>query len=260
VVPAAAGEDPFAHQRIVAYYGAPGTAALGILGAGSPGSQWTRLSSAARAYDRPGRRAVRCFELIAAVAADTPGGDGAYRNRVSPAAIAPYLQAVRAGHGVLLLDIQPGRSDFLTEAKALQPWLEQPDVGLALDPEWRMTADQVPGRVIGSVDAAEVNEVSGWLQALTAAHHLPPKLFVVHQFTESEITGEQDLDDRPGLHEILNADGFGASVLKRSVYHDLAARSPYPLGFKLFYRQDPDLMTPRQVLALTPTPQLIDYQ
>jgi len=123
-----------------------------------------------------------------------------------------------------------------------------------------MTAGQVPGRVIGSVDAAEVNEVSGWLQTLTTAHHLPPKLFLVHQLTESEITDEHGLHDRPGLHEILNVDGFGAPTVKRSVYHQLAARSPYPLGFTLFYRQDPDLMTPSQVLALTPTPQLIDYQ
>ena len=247
-------------RRIVAYYGAPGTSSLGVLGATSPAAAWTALDAQARGFDTPAHPAVRCFELIAAVAADSPGGDGNYRNRVSLSAIAPYLATVRAHHAVLLLDVQPGRSDFLTEAKALQPLLTQPDVGLALDPEWRMSAGQVPGKVIGSVTAAEVNAVAGWLNQLTTSHHLPDKLFVVHQFTDPEITDEDDLADPPHLHAILNVDGFGTVGLKTSVYDQLAARSPYPLGLKLFYSQDPVLMTPHQVETLHPRPQLIDYQ
>lgn len=244
----------------MAYYGAPGTSSLGVLGATSPGAAWTALNVRARGFDTPTRSAVRCFELIAAVAADSPGSDGDYRNRVSLSAIAPYLATVRAHGGVLLLDIQPGRSDFLTEAKALTPLLTQPAVGLALDPEWRMGPGQIPGKVIGSVTANEVNAVAGWLDQLTTAHHLPDKLFVVHQFTDPEISDEDNLVDQPHLHEILNVDGFGAVGLKMSVYGQLAARSPYPLGLKLFYSQDPDLMTPHQVDTLHPRPQLIDYQ
>ncbi len=258
--PTGPGADPFAGRRVVAYYGAAGTAGLGILGAGSPAQEWTALDRQAIGFDAPGRSAVHCFELITTIAADSPGADGDYRNRVAPAVIAPYLDTVRAHHGVLLLDVQPGRSDFLTEAKALTPLLDQPDVGLALDPEWRMGPGQVPGKVIGSVTATEVNAVSGWLDALTAAHHLPDKLFVVHQFTDPEITDEPDLLTRAHLHAILNVDGFGAVGLKKTVYTQLAAHSPYPLGLKLFYRQDPVLMTPTQVDALTPAPQLIDYQ
>jgi len=252
--------DPFTGRRVVAYYGAAGTPGLGVLGAGSPAQAWTALNHQARLFDTPTGAAVRCFELITSVAADSPGGDGAYRNRVDPAVIAPYLTTVHAHHGVLLLDVQPGRANFLTEARALAPLLTQPDVGLALDPEWRMRPGQVPGQVIGSVTAAEVNQVSGWLDSLTAAHHLPDKLFVVHQFTGPEITDEPDLAHRPHLHEILNVDGFGPIGLKKTVYAQLAARSPYPLGLKLFYRQDPTLMTPTQIDALTPAPQLIDYQ
>jgi hypothetical protein len=47
---------------------------------------------------------------------------------------------------------------------------------------------------------------------------------------------------------------------KTSVYDQLAAHSPYPLGLKLFLSHDPVLMTPHQVDALHPQPQLIDYQ
>lgn len=254
------GTDPFTGHRLVAYYGAPGTSSLGILGASTPRQAWAGLTRQAHGFDRVGHQAIRCFELIAVVAAATPGADGEYRNRVNLAALTPYLATVRASGGVLVLDIQPGRSDFLTEAHALQPLLQQPDVGLALDPEWRMAPGEVPGRVIGSVTADEVNAVSGWLDHLTAARHLPDKLFVIHQFTSPELRGEPQLIDRPHLHEILNIDGFGTIAAKISIYDQLAAHSPFPLGLKLFYRQDPALMTPAQVDALTPSPQLIDYQ
>lgn len=255
-----AGTDAFAGRRIVAYYGAPGSDSLGVLGAGTPAQAWAQLDARADAYDSPGRPAVRCFELIATVASDSAGADGLYRNRLSTSAIAPYLRTVRAHGGTLLLDIQPGRSDFLDEAKALEPWLTQPDVGLALDPEWRMGPGQVPGKEIGSVSAAEVNSVSSWLEDLTVARHLPDKLFVVHEFTEPELQDEDDLQNQQHLHEIVNVDGFGSVAVKLSVYHRLARLSPFATGLKLFYRQDPVLMAPRAVLAIRPVPQLVDYQ
>ena len=99
-------------------------------------------------------------------------------------------------------------------------------VGLVLDPEWRMAPGQVPGQVIGSVTAAEVNAVSGWLNQLTAARHLPTKLFVVHQFTDLEITDEDDLTEQPHLHAVLNVDGFGSVELKKTVYGQLATPTP----------------------------------
>ena len=114
--------------------------------------------------------------------------------------------------------------------------------------------------MFGSVDAAEVDSVSAWLENLTVVRYLPTKLFVVHQFTDSEIRDEDDLADHPHLHEILNADGFGSIPEKESVYGELARRSPYPMGLKLFYRQDATLMAPARVLALRPAPQLVDYQ
>lgn len=154
----------------------------------------------------------------------------------------------------MILDVQPGRSDFLTEAKALAPWLGQPGVGLALDPEWRMGAGQVPGQSIGSVDAGEVNQVSAWLEDLVAARHLPDKVFLVHRFTTSMVRGDSRLADRPHLREIMNVDGFGTWAAKLSKYQAFAARSPWPMGLKLFTksRNDPDLLQPADVLACAP--------
>lgn len=255
-----ASVDPPPARRIVAYYGAGGTPALGVLGQGSSAAAWARLTRQAAAYARPGTAVVPAFELVAVLARASPGGDGTYRQREPAEIIDRYLAEARRHHGLLILDVQPGRSDFLTEAMRLEPWLAQPEVGLALDPEWRMGAAGVPGRAIGSVSAREVNEVSGWLDRLTARLRLPRKVFVVHRFTTRMVRGEASLVDRRHLDEIMNIDGFGTPREKLKKYRRFARTSPFPLGLKLFYRQDSGLLPPAQVLALEPPPAMVDYQ
>ena len=94
----------------------------------------------------------------------------------------------------MVLDLQPGRTDFLTQAKRYEEVLKLPYVGLALDPEWRLKPDQVHLRQIGSVSAAEVNTVSQWLAGLVRRESLPQKLFLVHQFDFSMITERETLE------------------------------------------------------------------
>jgi hypothetical protein len=199
------------------------------------------------------------FELLAVVAAAAPGDDGLYRTRQEDAVIARYLEAARRANAILLLDIQPGRADFLTEAKQLRRWLEEPDVGLALDPEWRMGPEEVPGQTIGSVDASEVNAVSAWLARIVRRERLPEKLFLVHRFTEDMIENVEALERRRGLALTLNVDGFGTKEQKVAKYRDLVPRT-YNAGFKLFYREDEGLMKPREVLALRPAPDIVVYE
>ena len=107
------------------------------------------------------------MELIAVVAAADPGEGGRYNLRQPDSVIRRYLKAARKAKALLILDIQPGRCDFFTETKRLRKWLKEPDVGLALDPEWRMAPGQVPGQVIGSVSAQEINATTDWLNKLT---------------------------------------------------------------------------------------------
>ncbi len=246
----------------MAAYGTGGTSSLGILGRGTPQQAWDGVAARARSYSAQGVVAAPAFELIVTVARDTPGGGGLYRTRIDSDIIDTYVRTAQANGGSVILDIQPGRSDFLTEAKALAPWLEQPGVGLALDPEWRMGPGGVPGRSIGSVDAGEINEVSAWLEDLVAARHLPDKVFLVHRFTVSMIRGDSRLANRRHLREIMNVDGFGTRAAKLSKYHSFAARSPWPMGLKLFTksRNDPDLLQPADVLALDPRPVIVNYQ
>ena len=248
-------------RRIVAFYGAPQAAELGELGIGTPASAARRLARQARLYQRKTRPVLPAMELIAVVAAAHPGEGERYNTRQEPKVINRYLRAARKAGALLILDIQPGRSDFFTEAQRLRRWLKEPDVGLAIDPEWRMAPGQVPGKVIGSVEAREVNATSAWLAQIVQQHNLPEKLFLIHQFTDDMVDDTQ-LQERPGLSMVLNTDGFGGRELKIAKYHDFT-RSPRPFfhrGFKLFYREDTRLMKPRQVLRLRPPPDVVIYE
>ena len=247
-------------RRVVAFYGAPQDEELGALGIGTPDAAARRLLRQARAYERPGRPVQPALELIAAIANADPGEDGMYRTQQPPAVIDRYLRAARRHGMLLLLDIQPGRADFFTEATYLQKWLEQPDVGLALDPEWRVGPGEVPGQVIGSVDPREVNATSAWLEQLIVRHDLPQKLFLIHQFT-NDMVDDTQVKERPGLAIVLNADGFGTHSVKRAKYHAFSGGAPrFHHGFKLFYEEDVGLMTPRQVLQLRPAPDVVEYE
>jgi hypothetical protein len=248
-------------RRIVAFYGAPQDRELGELGIGTPASAARRLERQARAYARPDRPVLPAMELIAVTAAAHPGEGERYNTRQDDAVIERYLRAARKAKALLVLDIQAGRSDFFTEATRLERWLSEPDVGLALDPEWRMGPGQVPGQVIGRVDAREVNAVSAWLSRIVVRKKLPQKLFLVHQFTQ-DMVDDTALRQRPGLAMVLNADGFGTQELKKVKYRAFT-RSPrqfFGEGLKLFYREDTNLMQPRQVLRLRPPPDVVVYE
>jgi hypothetical protein len=254
------GRTIFPHYRVVAYYGAPQSRELGALGIGSPDFAARRLRRQAKPYVKKTRPVMLAFELIVDVANAAPGEDGLYRTRQPDAVVRRYLRAARRAHALLVLDIQPGHADFLTETRHLDRWLREPDVGLALDPEWHTPGAQ-PGTVIGSVDAASVNAVSRHVAAIVREHNLPEKLFLVHQFTPDMIQGKAHVRHRPGLAIAMNVDGFGDRANKVSKYREFTHDGThFHRGFKLFYEEDVGLMKPRSVLALQPPPDLVVYE
>jgi hypothetical protein len=255
------------HNRVVAFYGAPQNEELGVLGIGTPDRAARKLLKQAKAYERPGRPVLPALELIATIAHEAPGADGMHRERQRTEVIRRYLAAARKIKGILILDIQPGRADFVEEARALEPFLSQPDVGLALDPEWSVPEGVAPGAQIGSTDATTVNDVSFYLSLLVQRRNLPQKLLIVHQFTEDMVTDRARIVPRPGLAIVSNVDGFGTAELKKGVFERLTAPDALPsapaashIGFKLFYREDTGLMAPKQVLALRPRPDVVVYE
>ena len=255
------GRSLLPEYRLVGFYGAPQDEALGALGIGTPAEAGQRLMEQAKAYE-DGKPVMPVFELIATIAAASPGKDELYRNRQPHSVIQEYLTEARRNRGILLLDIQPGRAGFAGEVRRLERYLDEPDVGLALDPEWNVGPDEIPGEVIGSVSALEVNQIAEGLAATVERLDLPEKLLVIHQFTDEMITAKSLLEPQDGLATVLNVDGFGDPLNKIAKYRELHPRGATGLGsgLKLFYAEDLGLMSPADVLGLKPAPDLVVYE
>ena len=177
------GRVLFPGRLLVALYGQPDVPGLGALGEQDLPAAIARVKKVAAPYhELSSVPVVPTFEIIATTALDSPGDQGRYTAATSVAALRPWVEKANAAGVYVVLDLQPGRADFLSQAKLYTDLLSLPNVGLALDPEWRLTQDQVPLAQIGHVEVTEVNAVITWLADLTAAHHLPQKLLVLHQF------------------------------------------------------------------------------
>ncbi len=254
------GVQLFLNRKIVAYYGLPGNPTLGVLGTTGANAAWAALNAVAQSYATPGVKILPAFELITYVAQGGPGPDGTYSKRIPNSVIQHYLSVVRQNNGLLILDIQPGRGSLLKDAQSLAPYLSQPDVALAIDPEWEVSSTEVPGKVIGHTTGEEINALSKWLQGLTIQNNLPQKLLLVHQFKQSMVVDKWATEPRSNLSIVFNMDGFGSWGMKVKAYQLLEPYTDFGLGFKLFYHQDLPLGSPQQVMALVPQPNVIEYQ
>ena len=194
-------------RRLVALYGNPTTSALGVLGEQSAEESVGRVMEVAAGYDADGASILPSFEIIATVASAFAGDDNDYSQEMTLETLRPWIEV--AGHnGVyVILDLQPGRTDFLTQARRYEEFLRLPHVGLALDSEWRLKPDQVHLRQIGSVDAAEINTVVEWLAALVREHNLPQKYLLLHQFRLDMITNRDQVKTPPELAVVIQMDG-----------------------------------------------------
>ncbi len=254
------GRTILPRTRVVAFYGAPEDAGLGTLGIGTADQAGRRLDKMAAKY-RADRPVLPAMELIATVVQASPGEDGLYRARQSSELIGRYLAAARRAHALLILDIQPGRSPFMREVHAYARWLREPDVGIALDPEWSMAPGEAPGSVIGSTTAEVVNRVQAYMSQVVKKHNLPQKLLIVHRFTTDMIANARTLRPYPGVALTVNVDGFGDQENKVSKYDLFSTRKPGRFnGFKLFFHEDSGLMRPREVLRLIPRPDVVVYE
>jgi hypothetical protein len=259
------GQLLFPEHQFIALYGTPSTGVLGVLGEQGADAAVQRAHDVAAPYTAlTDKTVVPMFEIIATVAAGGPGKDGNYSNELSVDEFRPFVDAAAAAGMYIVIDLQPGRTDFLTQAKQYQPLLELPNVGLALDPEWRLGPDQVPLKQIGSVTAAEVNSVTTWLADLANEKGLPQKMLVLHQFRPAMISDRTSLDlSRPEVAVLIHADGQGGQGDKQATWANLHRDAPAGVhwGWKNFYDEDHPMLTPEQTMgAVSPAPDLITYQ
>ncbi|MDR8019490.1 hypothetical protein [Nesterenkonia aerolata] len=258
------GDTLFPDRRFVALYGTPEVPALGALGEQDVDEAITRIDGKAEEYQEYSEEPVQpAFEIITTVATEAPGPDGDHTREIDPETLRPWIEAAEEAGVYVVLDLQPGRTDFLSQAQAYEDLLAAPHVGLALDPEWRIGPGQVHGQQIGSVDAEEINEVSAWLAELTAEHELPQKMLILHQFTDAMITDRANIDTaHEELAITLHADGHGTPGSKMETWERLRQGLPEGIwmAWKNFHRQDRPTFTPEETYEVEPTPWFVSYQ
>jgi hypothetical protein len=254
-------------KRIVAYYGNPLSKRMGILGEVPPDEMLKRLDREVRAWERADSTTpvVPALHLIAMVAQASAGSDGMYRARMSDSLIERVYGWAQRHKAIMFLDLQVGKSTLQAELPRLTSYFSRPDVHLAIDPEFSMKRGGVPGKRIGTYDAADVNHAIDFLADLVEKHNLPPKVLVVHRFTRPMLTNASKIKLDPRVQVVIHMDGWGPPWMKKDSYQAYVYAEPVQFtGFKLFYKNDTKrghpLMKPADILALFPKPLYIQYQ
>ncbi len=259
----------FPFNRVVAYYGNFYSKQMGVLGEYPVDEVLKRLSKEVTAWNTadPNTPVIPAIDYIAVTAQDRPGKDLKYRLRMPDSQINKAIQIANEAGGVVILDVQVGLSTLQQELPYLRKFLKLPQVELAIDPEFSMKkSGAAPGTVIGTFDAVDVNYASGYLASLVREYHLPPKFLVIHRFTEDMVTNYKEIKPLPEVQIVLDMDGWGSPARKKHTYRDVIYKEPIQFtGFKLFYKNDirppsDHVMTPTEVLKLTPQPVFIQYQ
>ena len=249
-------------SRILSYYGFPGNELMGILGEYSMEDLLPILQEQAAAYEAadPSRPVVLAYEVIASVAQRDPMEDGSYIARIDDETLDAYAEFCEQNGLLLILDLQFGRLSVEDELNAIKPWLKLPHVHPALDPEFAIKEGETPGEDLGGIDADDVERAMEWLLRVQRQNDLPPKILVVHQFHWYSISNKERIQPVDGLQFVLEVDGWGPPDDKRETYRVLTENPIEYHGFKLWYRQDEPLMTPEEVVALDPSPDIVIYQ
>ena len=254
----------FPDTQIVSYYGHPLAASMGVLGEGPRTAMIERLRLQAAAYQAlaPDKAVVPALHLIYEVAQASTNADGLYLYRTEDETVRQFIQLTRDEHMLLFLDLQIGRSTLKDELAHVMPYLKEPHVHLAIDPEFVTLPGYRPGQFIGTLDCLQVNAAEETIARLVEAERLPNKIVLVHQFNEDMLTHKEKLRfDLPGVDTVLDMDGYGDQAGKLGEYQrlikDFGAKYA---GIKLFYKQDRGLLSEEQIEGLDPRPNVIIYQ
>lgn len=255
---------PLEDRRIVALYGSPGAPSLGLLGEQDLESTLERAREFAAGYEDAvdGRTVVPGLDVITTVASSAPEPTGDYSRRIPIDRLRPLVDRAGEEGMVVLLDLQPGRTDFLTQAQEYEELLREPHVHLALDPEWRIGPTERHLERIGSVEAAEVQAVADWLAVLVRRERLPQKVLMLHQFLLEMLRDRDTVVIPPELVGVVHVDGQGPLPTKDRTYAAMTdgAEERWAWGWKNFTRIDVPMATPERTLARYPIPVIVTYQ
>ncbi len=254
-------------HRIVAFYGNLYSRRMGILGEYGPAEVLSRLQQKVDEWQAADSsvKVIPALELIAVTGQGVPTRDSLYRQRMPEWMLDSVLNMAKKIEAIVILDIQVGHSTVEKEVPYFEKYLKMPNVHLAVDPEFSMKRGSVPGKRIGTMDAADINFCVNYLKGLVEENNIPPKLLIVHRFTQGMVTNYQKIKLASQVQIIMNMDGFGAQALKKDAYRSFIYKEPVEYaGIKLFFKNDNAgnhrIMNPKEVLELHPKPVYVQYQ
>ncbi|RYF88892.1 MAG: hypothetical protein EOO03_07310 [Chitinophagaceae bacterium] len=255
------------YNRVIAYYGNLYSKRMGILGEVAKDSMFKRLLAEVKSWQRADSavKTIPALHYVAVTAQGAPGKDAKHRMRMPGHQIDTIISWAREINALAFVDVQVGHSIVKDELPPLEKWLAQPDVHLGIDPEFSMKKGEIPGTRIGTMDASDINDAIDFLAGVVKKNNLTPKILVVHRFTQGMITNYQNIKSVPEVQVVIDMDGFGDKILKRSTYLRYVYKEPVQFtGFKLFYKNDSKntsgLYTPEELLKFIPKPIYIQYQ
>ncbi len=266
VYPEAGALLPF--KRIVAYYGNFYSKQMGVLGEYPTDTMLAMLASttALWAAADPSTPVIPAIHYIAVVAQATAGKEGKNILRMPDDQIDHALDLAHRVNGIVFLDVQVGLSTLEHELPQLEKYLKMPQVHLGIDPEFSMKTGRAPGTIIGTYDATDINYAANYLATLVRVNKLPPKILVIHRFTEKMVTNYKKITPLPEVQIVMHMDGWGSQAKKKGTYRYVITPEPVQFtGLKLFYKADlkspsTGMLTPEEILSLTPAPIYIQYQ
>lgn len=256
------------YKRVIAYYGNLYSTRMGILGELPKDQMLAKLKEEVAKWEKadPTTPVQPALHYIAVTAQGSPGKDGKYKLRMPFKEIDKVLAMAAEINAIVFIDVQVALSNLQTEIPLLEEYLKKPNVHLGIDPEFSMKGGQRPGSVIGTFDAADINFTSNYLAKLVKDNNLPPKILVVHRFTQGMVTNYKNIKTSPEVQIVMHMDGWGEPAKKINTYKTFIFREPVQFtGFKLFYKNDLKrapykFMTPEDLIKLKPMPMYIQYQ
>ncbi len=255
-------------NRIIAYYGNLYSTKMGALGQYKEEEMFQRLNTEVKRWEEadPNTPVIPALHYIAVVAQGSEGKDGKYRARMPDTEIDKVIKMAEKINAIVFLDIQVGFSNLQAEVPYFEKYLKMPNVHLGVDPEFSMKSGIRPGKVVGTLDASDINFAANYLAKLVQENNLPPKVLIVHRYTQKMVTNYKLIKPLPEVQIVMHMDGWGGGAKKIGTYRNFIYPEPVQFtGFKLFYKNDlwppsTTMLTPKELLNLSPKPSYIQYQ
>ncbi len=197
------------------------------------------------------------YHMVTTVANQNPP---TYNHQVDLALLENWIYHAEANNAAAVLDIQPGRANIVEEVNRVKHLLYRPHVHLAIDPEFVMNGEQVPGVQVGQMSADQINSVQLILNQVAIEMGVK-RVLILHQFKNSMIQNKEFIVNYPNVELVIDSDGTFSTDVKVVNYKQYVNEPGLDFGgIKIFYQHDDYILSAQNVMNLSPPPAVIIYQ